>query len=47
MQLALAPVAARASATVSNTGRPMWLSPPLPGVTPATILVPYSSAAWV
>jgi len=39
-QLAVAPVAALASATVSNCGRPMWTSPPLPGVTPATICVP-------
>jgi hypothetical protein len=37
---ALAPVAARASATESNTGMPSTLSPPLPGVTPATTLVP-------
>ena len=29
-----------ASATVLKTGRPMWVSPPLPGVTPPTILVP-------
>ena len=41
---AFAPVAAMASATVSNTGNDLpsistfW--PPLPGVTPPTILVP-------
>ena len=33
-------VAARASATVSYCGRPRWLWPPLPGVTPAPIAVP-------
>ena len=37
---AVAPVAATASATVSNTGRSRCLVPPLPGVTPPTILVP-------
>ena len=31
---------ATASATVSNTGRPRWVWPPLPGETPPTILVP-------
>ena len=44
---AVAPVAATASATVSNTGMsvPSWavtVWPPLPGVTPATTWVPYS-----
>ena len=34
------PVFATASATVSNTGRPIWVCPPLPGVTPPTIFVP-------
>ena len=29
-----------ASRTVSNTGRPRWVEPPLPGVVPPTILVP-------
>ena len=38
--VALAPVASRASATVSNTGSPATVSPPLPGVTPPTIRVP-------
>ena len=33
-------VAARASATVSNTGRSRWVLPPLPGVTPPTMRVP-------
>ena len=37
---ALAPVAATASATVSKTGMPSTSWPPLPGVTPATTLVP-------
>ena len=37
---ASAPVACTASATVSNTGRPIWVVPPLPGVTPPTIFVP-------
>ena len=47
MQVVFAPVSRTASAIVSNTGtRPssaVW--PPLPGVTPATIVVPYSSIA--
>ena len=38
--VALAPVAATASATVSKTGRSATVSPPLPGVTPPTIRVP-------
>ena len=37
---ALAPVAFTASATVSKTGMPSWVVPPLPGVTPATTCVP-------
>ena len=37
---ASAPVAATASSTVSNTGMPSTSWPPLPGVTPATTLVP-------
>ena len=45
MQDVLAPVSRTASATVSKTGTApssaVW--PPLPGVTPATIGVPYSS----
>ena len=44
MAEALAPVSAMASATVSNTGRPRWVVPPLPGVTPPTMRVPYSIA---
>ena len=39
----VAPVFATASFTVLNTGTPKWVIPPLPGVTPATNLVPYSS----
>jgi hypothetical protein len=38
--LASAPVAATASATVSKTGRPRCLRPPLPGTTPPTTWVP-------
>src|SRR5882757_11277592 len=45
MTLASAPVFARASATVSNTGRPRCVDPPLPGEVPPTILVPYATAA--
>src|SRR5688500_5111943 len=41
MTLAVAPVSLTASATVSNTGRFMCCSPPRPGVTPPTTLVPY------
>src|SRR5580704_13110536 len=46
--VAFAPVASTAWATVSNTGQPSWVVPPLPGVTPPTTLVPYSAAplAW-
>ncbi len=43
---ASAPVLFTASATVSNTGRSMWVVPPLPGVTPPTTWVPYS-IIWV
>jgi hypothetical protein len=35
-----APVVRTASATVSNTGMPSTSCPALPGVTPATTLVP-------
>src|SRR6185437_12635455 len=44
----LALVAATACRTVSYTGVPSWLVPPLPGVTPATTWVPYSRhmRAW-
>src|SRR6478672_2386205 len=45
MTLASAPVLSRASATVSNTGRPRCVEPPLPGEVPPTILVPYAIAA--
>src|ERR1700761_7790958 len=44
MAEAVAPVAFFASATVSNTGRSRCVVPPLPGVTPPTILVPYAMA---
>ena len=33
-----------ASSIVSKTGCPKWVCPPLPGVIPPTILVPYSIA---
>src|SRR5258708_37199758 len=48
MTVALAPVFFTASATVSNTGKPSWTRPPLPGVTPPTTFVPYSRIclAW-
>ena len=42
MRAQLAPVAATPSATVSKTGTPSAVSPPRPGVTPATTFVPYS-----
>ena len=38
--VALAPVSARASLTVSKTGKPSTSVPPLPGVTPPTTWVP-------
>ena len=44
---ALAPVAATALPTVSKIGIPSKSVPPFPGVTPATICVPYSRQAWV
>ncbi len=44
MTEASAAVASTASATVLNTGRPRCSWPPLPGVTPPTIFVPYSMA---
>src|SRR5437763_1553309 len=45
---ALAPVPSTASTTVSKIGIPSTSLPPLPGVTPATIFVPYSRLrrAW-
>ncbi len=47
MQVVFAPVSRTASATVSKTGTAPSSArrPPLPGVTPATIRVPYSSIA--
>src|SRR4029077_15938842 len=52
MEVAVAPVAALASLTVSKIGTPAsaasgCLLPPLPGVTPPTIWVPYANACWV
>src|SRR5487761_1725331 len=48
MTVAFAPVFSTACRTVSNTGQPSWVVPPLPGVTPPTTLVPYSAQplAW-
>src|SRR3990172_5089588 len=40
-------MAAMTSATVSKIGMPSKEVPPFPGVTPATISVPYSLQAWV
>ena len=40
--VAFAPVALTASRQVSKTGTPTAVSPPRPGVTPPTRLVPYS-----
>src|SRR5690349_23976407 len=40
--LTVAPVLAIASRAVSNTGNPKCFSPPRPGVTPPTSLVPYA-----
>ena len=45
IMVALAPVRATASATVSNTGIPSTSVPPRPGVTPPTRFVPYSRQA--
>ena len=42
IMVALAPVAFTASAQVSKTGTPSAVSPPRPGVTPPTRLVPYA-----
>jgi len=36
----VAPSVATASATVFQTGKPSWVVPPLPGVTPPTTVVP-------
>src|SRR3954468_14151381 len=51
MTVVFAPACCTASDTVSNIGifsRPATLTPPLPGVTPATTRVPYSTIwrAW-
>src|SRR6266496_1614341 len=45
---ASAPVLSTASCTLLNTGQPSCVVPPLPGVTPPTIFVPYSAhpLAW-
>ena len=42
-----APVASTASATVSYIGMPSKSRPPLPGVTPAAMFVPYSTMSRV
>ena len=47
MTEAFAPVASTASHTVLKTGTPSTVWPALPGVTPATIFVPYSSICFV
>src|SRR5262245_18158782 len=44
---AFAPVSRTASPTVSKIGRPSMRVPPLPGWTPATTAVPYSSESFV
>ena len=41
---AFAPVSRTADATVLKIGKPSWVMPPLPGVTPPTTVVPYSAA---
>ena len=48
MPLTSAPVSSTASATLLKTGRPRCVAPPLPGVTPPTIVVPVfiASSAW-
>src|SRR5436309_1060997 len=48
MSAQFAPSLATASVTVFHTAKPSWVVPPLPGVTPPTIAVPYSRhrAAW-
>src|SRR6266849_4251155 len=47
MTEAFAPASFTASATVLNTGMPSCVVPPLPGVTPPTTFVPYSSICMV
>src|SRR5215470_8874036 len=44
--VASAEVSFTACCTVLNTGQPSWVVPPLPGVTPPTICVPYSAQAF-
>src|ERR671916_2860432 len=44
---ALAPDSLTASATVLKTGTPSCTGPPLPGVTPPTTFVPYSTICLV
>src|SRR6202451_149192 len=48
MTVTSAPVSETAFSTVSKTGQPSCVVPPLPGVTPPTTLVPYSAQplAW-
>ena len=41
-EMSIFPMALTASCGVLNTGTPRTVCPPLPGVTPATTLVPYS-----
>src|SRR6266567_637782 len=41
-----APVLSTASCTVLKIGQPSCVVPPLPGVTPPTILVPYAALAF-
>ena len=43
---ASAPVSRTACSTVSNTGQPSCTSPPLPGVTPPTTVVPKAAACF-
>src|SRR5450432_663874 len=45
MMVVLAPVFSTASWTVLKMGQPSWVVPPLPGVTPPAIWVPYSAQA--
>src|SRR5215204_5024942 len=47
MTEALAPASRTASATVLKTGMPSCVVPPLPGVTPPTTCVPYSTICFV
>src|SRR5919199_2607797 len=47
MTEAFAPASFTASATVLKTGMPSCVVPPLPGVTPPTTFVPYSTICFV